>query len=106
MLKILKKHDIDALEEALITSIEKAHQHFTCECEKICFCTCLFANYFSNSLSQKLLNDKICKIFWIKIINEFNYDIKVNILSIVLKENKIDKELLQKITLEYCPKVK
>ena len=60
MLNILQKHQIDALEEALSKSIEKAHQSFTCECEKLCFCTCLFGNYFSNKLADVLSHEKIC----------------------------------------------
>ena len=102
MLKILEKHDIDALEGALNMSIEKAHLHFTCECEKICFCTCLFANYFSNHLNKKLSYDKVCEVFWEKILNEFDYNLKTNLLSAILKETNIDKELLQKTILEHC----
>lgn len=102
MLKTFKKHEIDALDEALSTSIEKAKIQAYCECEKLCFCTFLFANYFSNKLKNILSNDKINQIFWARIMSEFDYSIKDNLLSIILKKKDINRESLEKIKNTYC----
>ncbi|WP_276883795.1 hypothetical protein [Campylobacter cuniculorum] len=102
-INFLKKYEIDALNKALNESIEKAHKSiFNHNYEKVCYCTCLFANYFSNKLAKALSYNKICEILWIKIKEEFDYEIKDNLLSIVLNNSSIDRELFENIKTTYC----
>ncbi|MBX7491267.1 hypothetical protein [Helicobacter turcicus] len=102
MIKILQKHELDALEEALRVSIEKAYQCPISKCERVCLCSCLLANYFSNKLSKALSNNKICETFWNLIQVEFDFKHDDNILAVILKEQNINRGVLEKIKTIYC----